>query len=396
MKYILFILFVFSLFAKAQILTDSFNSFPFNTSTGQNGWIFINNSDTVDLIASVDLTPFAFSAGRADELTAGSIVYKDSHYVAFNGSNEYYTGTDTPFDLPSGTDACWMAWFLSPASISGAQDIFGKNATGTGWWTNCNTGPTSKSNILFGGTQPQNSISISLSTHYFVATTCDRDGNMITYLFGPDSLATDTADASPLNGNDLGNANNVSIGKNAGGASGWFAGGIHAAKWYKGAGSVISGGEVRKQAFLAEGWKAGGGDLYRVSWGWHQGFLNTGGGVLSVGLKGGTQSNMSTISGDSTRYTIQLSGVTSLSSDSLIFVGGGDSVWVGLPDSTFSANRGLQIVFDCWQLGKLTPPIGTFAYIDNVTVTTYAVPAAAASTDSEFQEHSDFSEFKGF
>jgi hypothetical protein len=138
--------------------------------------------------------------------------------------------------------------------------------------------------------------------------------------------------------------------------------------------------QLTRDAFLAEGWKSGGAGLYRNSFGFHQGISNTSGTALVVGLKGGTTTTMSTITGDSTRYTIQIAGITSLSGDSLMFKASHDSVWKALPDSTFATSYGLQIVVDVWQTTRLSAPIDTYAYIDNITVSTYDASAAASSS----------------
>jgi hypothetical protein len=90
--------------------------------------------------------------------------------------------------------------------------------------------------------------------------------------------------------------------------------------------------------------------------------------VLTVKLKGDVDSTV-TLNGDSTQYSVDFTGITSLSSDSVMFKTAGaglDSIWRGLPDSTFAANRALRITFSAWFSDATV-------YLDSLIVTTFAL-----------------------
>jgi hypothetical protein len=259
----------------------------------------------------------------------------------------------------------------TPASLSGFKVIGNARTEPQGHSVHTNNTDFAAA-IISGSVGIAAKVTVEANKFYYGTWRFRRDGNVTCLVFGPDGLLTDTTDISSYSAVDINNASDYFIGTYAPivTSSEWD-GGLVFYKYIKD--DTLTDKQIYEDFFLATGWKSGGGNVYRNSFGFHQMVLNTGKDVLTVGLKGGTQSAMDIITSDSTRYTMQFSGITSLSSDSLIFVAGGDSVWHALSDSTFAANRGLQVVFDAWTSTRFTAPTGDWATIDNITVSTYAL-----------------------
>jgi ribulose-5-phosphate 4-epimerase/fuculose-1-phosphate aldolase len=271
---------------------------------------------------------------------------------------------------PGTNDFTIQAWITTPASVATGKIIANQQTASLGWQLAVND-DSIRANIK-DGSVIQAKPPISANTNYYIWVKWDRDGNCVAHLYSPSGLVADTVDISSLSASNLNPVSQYIIGAYAPlvTTSEWD-GGLTGLKWDND--ELLSDQQLVEDAFLAENWKSGGGNVYRDSFGFHQMVLNTGKDVLTVGLKGGTQSAMDVITSDSTRYTMQFSGIISLFSDSLIFVAGGDSVWHALSDSTFAANRGLQVVFDAWTSTRFTAPTGDWATIDNITVSTYAL-----------------------
>ncbi|MHA2163875.1 MAG: choice-of-anchor D domain-containing protein [Candidatus Thorarchaeota archaeon] len=377
-KVLALIFLLFSFFAKSQsISTTTLPVFSPDTLTGT--FFFCHDTslltywgitgagrNTRDLIDSHD-----FTANNDFVLTAGSIFTRtDSagNHLDYGGSTDYLNRNEAGLNPGTG-DYTVQAWIKTPADVSTFKVIANQQTAVLGWHLAVND-DTIRANIK-DGSVIQAKLPISTNSFYYVWVRWDRDSNCILHLYSSSGLIADTIDISSLSASNLNPASQYIVGSYAPDVtSNEWDGGIIGLKWYKG---LITDQMLAEDCFLADGWKSGGGNVYRDSFGFHQMVLNTGKNALTVGLKDGTQSAMDIITSDSTRYTMQFSGITSLSSDSLIFVAGGDSVWHALSDSTFAANRGLQVVFDAWTSTRFTAPTGDWATIDNITVSTYAL-----------------------
>jgi hypothetical protein len=401
-KKILVVLLFLVSFAKAQIFTETFNAFPPDTLTGQffvcqdslilDNWGYTDAADwKVDIVDSKD-----FGSNGSIVKTSGSILSLGGTYRDFPGSVSYMNRNDATLNPGTGDFTC-QVFILTPNSVASPEFIASQRSATLGWQINVNDDTLRA--VIIDGSNIQAKVPISTNSWYYAAAFWDRDGNCILRLYSSSGLVSDTVDISSMSASNLNPANQFMIGTYPPTVTiNEWNGGVLGVKWDQN--ELLSDQQLTEDCFLAENWKSGGGNVYRNGFGgssWSQGVSNTTASVLTIGLKGGTQTAMSTISGDSTRYTIQIPTVTSLSGDSLIFKASGDSVWHALSDSTFDSGYGLQIVADIWQLTRLSEPIDTWAYIDNITVSTYLIPAAAATTTtSEFQKYNKYSDFDGF
>jgi hypothetical protein len=375
-KKILIVFLFLCSFAKGQILTETFPHITPDTLTGQffvtqdslilDNWGYTTQSTNwkTDIVASKD-----FGSNGSIVKTSGSIIGRNGTYRDFPGSTSYMNRNDATLN-PGTNDFSCEVFILTPNSVANPEFVAAQRSATLGWHISVND-DTLRAAII-DGTNIQAKVPISANSWYYAAATWDRDGNCILRLYSSSGLVADTVDISSMSASNLNPANQFMIGTYPPTVTvNEWNGGVLGVKWDQN--EVLSDQQLTEDAFLAENWKSGGGNVYRTSFGFHQGILHTGGGVLTVGLKGGTQTAMSAITGDSTRYTHQIPSITSLSGDSLIIVAGSDSVWHPLSDSTFTAERGFQVVLDVWQLGRLTAPLGNYAFIDNITVSTYAL-----------------------
>jgi hypothetical protein len=382
LQIILFLLF-FSVFSKAEILTETFDWFSPDTLSGGSFWTndsFLLEHWGYDLAAADNLRDFISAinltaVGTSTEAT-GSILSLAGDHLTLNGTTDYWQAGDQ-YD-PGTNDFTVQVWFKTPANVAPGKYLVAKRRAGPdiGWQIDIFS--STVRSIILNTSSAAATLAISANTEYYLWARYDRSDDLIVALYSSTGVVYDTVDISGFSAANLNVPQNYTIGAYpVTPSTGEWDGGVMGVKQST---SFQTDQQLVDDAFLAEGWKSGGGNVYRngfVGKSHSQGFSNTAGTVLTVGLKGGTQQAMTTITGDSTRYTIQIPGITSLSSDSLIFKGSGDSVWVALTDSTFTSGYGLQIVVDVWQLTRLSAPVDTFAYIDNITVSTYLIPVTA-------------------
>lgn len=388
-KAILVVLLFLLSFASAQIKTDTFTSFWPDTTDGTSTFTIVQ--DTMALIAwgaaSSDyrldwIGRNGFSeSGTITETAGGLMSQTGPTFRLFQGTTDYFHRNTNWY--PRTNDFSVIVWIKTPASLSGFK-VIGNQRDANGGWSIHTNNTDFASNIISGGTGLAAKVTVAASKHYMGAWKFDRDGNVTCQVFGQGALLTDTTDISSYSAVDLNEGGEFYIGSYAPlVSSNEYDGGVAAFKFSSN--DMFTDKEIWEDFFLPEGWySATGINLYRHisgadSPGWHLSIKNTGGATPQVGIKGNTTSALSAYTGDSTRYTVQIAGVTSLSSDSLIIVCADDSAWVPLPDSTFATGYGLQIVIDAWSLGRLSAPIGAYAVFDNLTVSTYEIPAAASS-----------------
>jgi hypothetical protein len=381
-KILIILLFLFS-FAKAQILSYNFDYFsPDTNGAGSACWIldstFIadrisgSGSELTDRIGAYDLTANGFSAGLEDETTTGSIISRNGNMIVFNGSSEYFTNSSGDLDGNT-SDIVLQCWFETPDISGGTKFVANKRSATEGYETSA-VSSTIQSKFHKDGA---NTVAASAenSRVYYSWTKWDRDGNLTLAFYNSDSLiGTDTLDISAHSADDNWSASDFTIGAySATPTSFEWDGKIGAVKFSKG--TLLSDKILIDDAFLADGWTSAVGLVSREGFGWNQGIKYTTFATVALGLKDGVDSTLGAVTTDSTRYTIQIADITSLSSDSLLFRTNTDSIWYPLPDSTFAAGRAIQVVFDGWKDDN-------YVYIDNVTVTTYEANAVPVITST--------------
>jgi hypothetical protein len=279
----------------------------------------------------------------------------------------------------------------TPASLSGFK-VLGNARTAAQGHSVHTFNDTLGGTILDGSVGLTGKVGVSTNTFYYATWRFRRDGNVTCLVFGPTGLLTDTTDISSYSAVDINNASDYFIGTYAPIVtnSEWD-GGLVFYKYIKD--DTLTDKQIYEDFFLPTGWTTRNGLLYRHAsgsntFGWHLSIQNTGAAAPTIGLVGGASGAPTGFTGDSTLCTLQLPTVTSLSGDTLYIATPDDTALVALPDTTFTANRGLQITIDLWSVARLTAPVAQYLIADNATITTYAL-APEISVNPESYNYGD-------
>jgi hypothetical protein len=172
-----------SVFAKAQIFTENFNIFYFDSTNGLAGWIqddslatYLSRDSISDLVGTYNLTVSGTFTN-----TSGSIMYSGGTHLVYGGTSDFMTNESDDFDLGL-NDYTIQVWFKTAADVTtdqymaGIQDDLGgfHGVIGSQIW-NSNL----RSYIASTASGIADTVSISGSTNYYSWARFDRSGNMI-------------------------------------------------------------------------------------------------------------------------------------------------------------------------------------------------------------------------
>jgi hypothetical protein len=382
-----------SVFVKAQIFTETFNSFTWSWAYGTAGWNFGGAASGYDTVNSgtYNLTRSAgFSVNWASETVSGGIIDSAGTYITFDGSSEYMTSTNAIFN--PGTDDFWILGALkTPASMpTSAKYIINKYraATDNGWsiffYDNIVYSKIEHDPVIAPG------VTVPADKSIFFANLMDRSGNGTFRVWTGDSLlAIGTADISSKSGVNITSATAMTIGTYAYTPANNEFDGWMDALWF-GRGTLPTLEQICAEFFLADGWYSDtdSSGAIRDNFGWHQGVtcgVATPQITIAIigteGLQPADYTDYATITGDSTTYTIQFPLIDSLNSDAIRFdIDSGDMSDINhaLPDTVFQEGYGLQVKFDCWSNPGTTS--NYYVLFDNVVVTTYLLNPEISSS----------------
>lgn len=382
---IVLLLFVFNISQAQSLFSEDFGDKTIDIPDLEAHWIITRG--TTNYVDTLDNTVNNYDLSKLGSPLVGDSVISGAHafeqgadavfFVAANSqAYRILSASVTGLNMGSGQDFSVVVRFKTPAIFPSTQIPFSKRSA-TGYNMSVESNGTSIF-TLYNGTVFRNHVkALTASNNTTIILTADRDGLGSSYVNTVTSPAT--LDISADAALTYGTAGNLVIGAfNAINLE--YDGLIYEVAIIK---RILTATEIKNlMGHLTKNWVSGGGGVTRSGLGWNQGILGDG---LTVKLKGTSNSENVTITADSTRYTIRLSGVTELASDSVMFKTNTDSIWHSLPDSVFQAGYGLQIVVDAWEPSAV--------FIDNVSVTTYEIPV---TTTGKFKGNTTWDKFKGW
>jgi hypothetical protein len=287
-KILILFLLICSFSVRGQIYSDTFNWFPPDTTTGLfclvqdtnlivNHWGGVLADNVTDFVNSYDFsTTGTFTTG-----VLGSMLSQGGDNLVPDGDNDYVYRNDSGSELDVLTgDFTVQAWFKTPATV-GQQILVNKRTQSPddGWQLDTyHVGADSfRAFLIDNGSYMYAALPVSGSTLYYAAAKYDRSGNLVLNLYSASGLQTDTVDISGSVATSFNDAIAFTYGTYAPVKTLYeWTGGLLALKFTK---SLRTDKQLIEDAFLAEGWESGAGNVGRTSWAFRQ-EVDAGTGVL--------------------------------------------------------------------------------------------------------------------
>lgn len=392
MRYLLLIL-ILSFTVKAQaIFADSFEVFI--DTTGMNLLaLWVQNDSLRNLLepsanAGTDLrNSYDMTASGTFTPTSGSVMMKGGNHLVYGGTTDFYqivAGSAGDFN-PGLSDWSILAVGRINTPTQSIEHIFSKFTGTSGWKSALDNAGNSLFVGVLDGTDIYAGRPQSDNKYFYLSSRWDRDGNNVIWLY-QDTLATDAVDFSSKSAVNIAPSSIIAIGTNTGNtAIEEWSGGIEAVAFVK---SYLTDAQIKRFIHTPWEWTSDNGNVGRYNWGWHMG-IKLSSGSLTVGYATGNivEGGAITLSptGDSTRYTYDINQWQN--SNQIIFATVDDNLAHSIPDTTFLTGYQGQLVFDAW---TETVYGETYVLIDNVSVSTYEIPATPVSKSNQLSRFDMF------